>query len=60
LPGEIVAAFLWAQMEEAEVINQRRFGIWSNYHRWFVNIEKAEKIRRPIVPKECNHNAHMY
>jgi len=60
LPGEIVAAFLWAQMEEAEAINQRRLGIWSNYHRWFANVEKTEKVRRPIVPKECSHNAHMY
>lgn len=60
LPGEILAAFLWAQMEEADSITKRRLDIWSNYHQWFTNLEKAEKIRRPIVPKECAHNAHMY
>jgi len=60
LPGEIVAAFLWAQMEEADVINKRRLDIWANYHKWFVNLEKAEKVRRPMAPRECVHNAHMY
>ncbi len=60
LPGEIVAAFLWAQMEEADVITKRRLDIWSNYHQWFANLEKAEKLRRPIIPRECTHNAHMY
>ena len=60
LPGEIVAAFLWAQMEEADSITKRRLDIWTNYHQWFASLEKADKIRRPIVPKECTHNAHMY
>ncbi len=60
LPGEIVAAFLWAQMEEADAINKRRLEIWANYHQWFASLEKAEKIRRPSVPRECVHNAHMY
>lgn len=60
LPGEILAAFLWAQMEEADAINKRRLDIWSNYHQWFASLEKAGKARRPSVPKECVHNAHMY
>ena len=60
LPGEIVAAFLWAQMEEADAINKRRLDIWANYHQWFANLEKAERVRRPSVPRECVHNAHMY
>lgn len=60
LPGEIVAAFLWAQMEEADVINKRRLDIWSNYQQWFANLDKAGKVRRPTVPRECVHNAHMY
>lgn len=60
LPGEIVAAFLWAQMEEADAINRRRLDIWANYHQWFASLEKAEKLRRPTVPRECTHNAHMY
>ena len=60
LPGEIVAAFLWAQMEEADTITKRRLDIWANYHQWFVNLEKEGKVRRPVVPRECTHNAHMY
>lgn len=60
LPGEIVAAFLWAQMEEADMINRRRLDIWANYHQWFASLEKAGKIQRPTIPRECTHNAHMY
>jgi len=60
LPGEVIAAFLWAQMEEADAINKRRLDIWSNYHQWFANLEKAGKVQRPTVPRECMHNAHMY
>ena len=60
LPGEIVAAFLWAQMEEADAINKRRLEIWGNYHQGFASLEMAEKVRRPSVPRECVHNAHMY
>lgn len=60
LPGEVIAAFLWAQMEEADAINKRRLDIWANYHQWFANVEKAGKVRRPTVPRECVHNAHMY
>ena len=60
LPGEIVAAFLWAQMEEAEDINKRRLDLWAKYHQWFAPLEQAGGVRRPIVPRECVHNAHMY
>lgn len=60
LPGEIVAAFLWAQMEEADAITKRRLDIWASYHQWFASLEKAERIRRPTVPRECVQNAHMY
>ena len=60
LPGEIIAAFLWAQMEESDAITRRRLDLWGHYHQWFVPLEAAGKIRRPIVPRECIHNAHMY
>lgn len=60
LPGEVVAAFLWAQMEEAESITKRRLGIWSIYHQWLAPLEAKGLLQRPIVPKECSHNAHMY
>lgn len=60
LPGEIIAAFLWAQMEEAEAINQRRLNLWGVYHQWLEPLETADCLRRPVIPKECVHNAHMY
>ena len=60
LPGEIIAAFLWAQMEEAEAITARRIAIWSRYHEAFAELEASGAIRRPIVPPECTHNGHLY
>jgi dTDP-4-amino-4,6-dideoxygalactose transaminase len=60
LPSELVAAFLWAQMEEAESITARRINIWERYHEAFASLEQSEKARRPIVPSECRHNAHLY
>lgn len=60
LPGEIVAAFLMAQMDDAESITARRLSIWKKYHEWAESHERAGRLRRPIVPAHCNHNAHMY
>ena len=60
LPGEVIAAFLWAQMEEADLITSKRLAIWSGYHQALAPIEEAGKLRRPVVTKECRHNAHMY
>jgi dTDP-4-amino-4,6-dideoxygalactose transaminase len=60
LPGEIVAAFLWAQMEEADAINARRLDIWRTYHHGLADAEALGKLRRPTVPAGCTHNAHMY
>ena len=60
LPGEIVASFLRAQMEEADQITKRRLAIWKVYHDAFEKYEKAGRIRRPVVPAGYGHNAHMY
>lgn len=60
LPGEITAAFLLAQMEEAESIVARRFNIWNQYHEALKPLEVAGKLRRPIIPLICHQNAHMY
>lgn len=60
LPGEVIAAFLWAQMEEAQSITQKRMDIWQQYHEALAPLEHAGKLRRPIVPEDCQHNAHMY
>jgi dTDP-4-amino-4,6-dideoxygalactose transaminase len=60
LPGEITAAILWAQLQEATRITQKRIDSWHRYHELLAPLEKAGKIRRPIVPEGCEHNAHMY
>ncbi|MFV1976480.1 MAG: dTDP-4-amino-4,6-dideoxygalactose transaminase [Candidatus Scalindua sp.] len=59
-PSELIAAFLWAQMEEAKNITQRRLKIWNTYHAAFEHLEHEGMLRRPIVPADCTHNAHMY
>jgi dTDP-4-amino-4,6-dideoxygalactose transaminase len=60
LPSELIAAFLWAQMEEADAITQRRLDIWHAYHAALADLEQRGKVRRPRVPDDCMHNAHMY
>jgi dTDP-4-amino-4,6-dideoxygalactose transaminase len=60
LPGELTAAFLWAQLEEADRITRERLICWTRYHDLLEPLEKAGVLRRPIVPAECVHNAHMY
>lgn len=60
LPGEVIAAFLWAQMEEADAITARRLAIWDTYHAALAPLEAEGRLRRPIVPAHCQHNAHMY
>jgi len=60
LPGEIIAAFLWAQMEEAETITKKRLDIWDQYHNALISQESTNKLRRPIISEGCKHNAHMY
>lgn len=60
LPGELIAAFLWAQLEEAQAITERRLAIWDQYHALLAPMEAQGLLRRPIIPAECQHNAHMY
>jgi dTDP-4-amino-4,6-dideoxygalactose transaminase len=60
LPSELIAAFLWAQLEEAESLTQNRLNAWANYHSMIEPLERAGVLRRPIIPSDCDHNAHMY
>lgn len=60
LPGELISAFLWAQMEEADAITRRRLALWDVYHTHFESAERDGSVRRPVVPEACAHNAHMY
>ena len=60
LPGEITAAFLYAQLEESMHILSERKAIWQEYHRLLIQLEKAGCIQRPHFYDECEHNAHIY
>lgn len=60
LPGELIAAFLWAQFEQAEEITATRVAAWNWYHEALAPLEAAGVLRRPVVPEHCEHNAHMY
>lgn len=60
LPGELSAAFLWAQLENAEQITQKRLESWDYYHHLLESLEAEGLLRRPIIPEDCQHNAHMY
>jgi dTDP-4-amino-4,6-dideoxygalactose transaminase len=60
LPNEITAAFLWAQLEEAQRITGERIAIWQRYHEMLAPLEQRGLLRRPIVPADCQHNGHMY
>ena len=60
LPGELIAAFLWAQLQEAEAITASRMACWKRYHEQLAPLEVEGLLRRPIVPADCQHNAHMY
>ena len=60
LPGEIMAAFLWAQLEAAEDVTAKRLQLWNKYYQAFSVAEAKGRVRRPIVPVHCKHNAHMF
>lgn len=60
LPGELIAAFLCAQLEEAESITARRLAAWNRYHELLEPLEHSGLLRRPVVPAGCRHNGHLY
>ena len=60
LPGELIAAFLFAQMEEADTIASRRKDVWTWYYERLADLDRRERLRRPVIPAHCSHNAHMF
>lgn len=60
LPSELVAAFLWAQLEREKEITSRRLAMWNRYHSRLEALEVEGLLQRPHVPPGCEHNAHMY
>lgn len=60
LPSDMIAAYLYAQLDNCEKIQNKRLYIWDKYNEFFKKYEDLGLIRRPVVPKECKHNAHIY
>jgi dTDP-4-amino-4,6-dideoxygalactose transaminase len=60
LPSDLLAAFLFAQLEDAESITAERLRTWNRYHELLAPLEQAGQLRRPIIPAACEHNAHLY
>lgn len=60
LCNELTSAFLWGQLEHANRILQKRLEIWHRYNNSLGPLEDIGWIRRPVIPKDCSHNAHIY
>ena len=60
LQSDLNAAYLWAQLEVADQINENRIQIWERYYEEFEKLGKRGAIELPTIPKECKHNAHMF
>lgn len=60
LPSELNAAYLWAQLEQAQEIYDDRMNSWNKYYKGLINLENSGKIQLPVIPEECIQNAHMF
>ncbi len=60
LPSELNAAYLWGQLEAADVINKDRLRTWDRYYKAFLPLKEQGKLELPTIPEGCAHNAHMF
>lgn len=60
LPSELNAAYLYAQLEEADKINVNRLSSWNLYYEGLSSLKEKGLIELPYIPEECEHNAHMF
>lgn len=60
LPSELNAAYLWAQLEQADHINENRLETWNRYYRELYPLKETGYIELPTIPDGCIHNAHMF
>ena len=60
LQSDLNAAYLWAQLEQADGINEDRLATWSAYYEALLPLAEAGRIELPVVPEGCVHNAHMF
>jgi dTDP-4-amino-4,6-dideoxygalactose transaminase len=58
--SEINAAFLYSQLKQAKKINEKRIGLFNQYHKILNELEIRNLIKRPTVPKYAKHNGHIY
>lgn len=60
LQSDINAAYLWAQLEQAELINENRLNTWNKYYNDLQPLQKIGLVKLPYIPEGCKHNAHMF
>lgn len=60
LPSDMLAAYLYAQLEKADEINDNRISIWNQYYEGLKELESLGQVVLPTVPNDCTHNAHMF
>ena len=60
LPSELNAAYLYAQLEEADMINNNRLKTWNIYYNLLKELQNSNKLELPYIPNDCKHNAHMF
>lgn len=60
LPSDLNAAYLWAQLEQADKIFDNRMKTWNLYYELLTDLQKQGVISLPVVPENCAHNAHMF
>ena len=60
LPSDMNAAYLWAQLEIADEINDHRMKLWNTYYEGLKPLEEEGLIELPSIPNGCEHNAHMF
>ena len=60
MPSDMNAAYLWAQLEQADEINQDRMGTWNYYYNELKYLQEKGMVELPVIPEECIHNAHMF
>lgn len=60
LPSELNAAYLWAELEMADEINENRLNSWNHYYEGLKELADSGRIELPVIPEGCVHNAHMF
>lgn len=60
LLSDLQAAWLWAQLEQADTINQRRRALWQTYYQALIPLTQQGRLDLPVIPPQCRHNAHMF